>query len=136
VAEPSPPSSSLHRWFVLLGDAACLALATVIGFASHQEMEAVASARFLATYLPLVLIWLVAAGGLGALEPARARAASQLWRPLVAALVATPVAAILRSLWLGTPPVTLFVGVFTTAVLVGIGIWRAGLTLLLHRRTG
>jgi hypothetical protein len=98
-------------------------------------VEAVASVRFLAIFLPLSLTWLIAAGGLGALDPGRASAASQLWRPLLAALVATPVAATLRSLWLGTPPVTLFIGVFTAAVLVGVGAWRASLALILRRRS-
>ena len=110
-----------------------LAVITAFGFAIHQEFEAVGSSRFLATYLPFLAAWLVTAAGLGALDPHRADDPRQLWRPAVAVLVATPIAAVLRSAWLGTPPVTVFIVVMAGVSLVGMGLWRTA-HLLVRRR--
>jgi hypothetical protein len=118
------------RWILILGDAACLAFVTVLGFATHQELDAVGSTRFLATYLPLLAAWCVTAGGLAAFDPRLAADPRQLWRPAVAVMVAMPVAAVLRSAWLGTPPVAVFIVVMAGVSLVGIGVWRGAYCLL------
>ena len=102
----------------------CLGLITALGFGLHQEIEAVASIRFLATYLPVLVVWMVTAGGLGALDPIRAADPRQWWRPGLAVLVTAPIAAVLRSAWLGTPPVTVFVAVMAGMTMIGLGSWR------------
>ena len=122
------------RWLLPFGDAVIYALLTVFGFAFHQEIEAAASGRFLATYLPFLGAWFAAAGALGALDPERAVDPRQLWRPVVAVLVATPIAAVLRSAWLGTPPVTVFIVVMAGVSLVGLGVWRTAYLLVRRRR--
>jgi hypothetical protein len=122
------------RWILVLGDAASLAVVTAFGFAFHQEFEAVGSSRFLATYFPLLAAWLVTAGGLGALDPDRADDPRQQWRPAVAVLLATPIAAVLRSAWLGTPPVTVFIVVMAGVSLVSLGVWRTAHLLARRRR--
>ena len=116
--------------FLFLGDALCLALVTALGFATHQELAAVGETRFLTTFLPLLAGWSLTAGGLGAFDPNRAADPRQLWRPAVAVVVATPIAAVLRSAWLGTPPLAVFIAVMAGAILVGIGLWRAAYCLL------
>jgi asparagine N-glycosylation enzyme membrane subunit Stt3 len=118
------------RWILILGDATCLAFVTVLGFATHQEVEAIASTRFLATYLPLLAAWCAAAAGLAAFDLDRAADPRQLWRPAVAVVVATPIAAVLRSAWLGTPPVAVFIVVLAGVSLIGIGVWRGSYCLL------
>lgn len=118
------------RWILVLGDAVSLALITAFGFAFHQEVEAVGSTRFLATYLPLLAAWLVTAGGLGALDPDRADDLRQMWRPAVALLVAMPIAAVLRSAWLGTPPVPVFILVMGGVSLLALAAWRTVYCLL------
>jgi asparagine N-glycosylation enzyme membrane subunit Stt3 len=122
------------RWILVLGDAASLAVITAFGFAIHQEFEAVRSSRFLATYLSFLAAWLVTAAGLGALDPDRADDPRQLWRPAVAVLVATPIAAVLRSAWLGTPPVAVFILVMAAVSLVSLGLWRTAHLLVRRRR--
>ena len=119
---------------LVLGDALVLSAIAVLGFATHRELPAVASVRFLAMVLPLVGAWLVTAAGVGALEPERAVDPRQLWRPALAVLVATPIAAVLRSLWLGTPPLPIFVFVIGAVSLLGIGAWRIAFCLR-HRPT-
>jgi hypothetical protein len=49
-------------------------------------------------------------------------------------LVATPIAAVLRSGWLGTPPVPIFVAVMAGVSLVGLGLWRTAYALLRRDR--
>jgi hypothetical protein len=121
-------------WVLPLGDALALAVVTASGFAWHQEVEAVLATRFLATYLPFLAAWLAAAGLLGALHPARAAEARHLWRPAAAMVVAAPVGALLRSAWLGTPPVPVFVVVMGAMSLTGIGLWRLALMAFLRLR--
>jgi hypothetical protein len=127
-ADASPARSPSWRTLIV-GDVLVLSAIAVLGFATHRELQAVGSARFLATLLPLVGAWLVTAGGLGALDPARAIDPRQLWRPAVAVLVATPIAAVLRSAWLGTPPVLIFLFVIGAVSLLGIGAWRLAFCL-------
>jgi hypothetical protein len=122
------------RWILPLGDSLALALVVVYGFASHQEVEAVFTARFLATYLPFLAAWLLSAAVFGALNPARAGDARQLWRPAVAGLVSAPIGALLRSAWLGTPPVPTFIAVMTVMLLIGLGLWRVALFAVLRLR--
>lgn len=122
-----------QRGVLALGDALTLALLTIAGFAFHQELEAVGSSRFLATYLPLLAAWLASAGILGALDPQRAVEPRQMWRPCVAALIAAPLGAVLRAAWLGTPPVPVFIAVMSLMTLLGLALWR-GMYLLLRGR--
>jgi hypothetical protein len=49
-------------------------------------------------------------------------------------VVAAPVGALLRSAWLGTPPVPVFVVVMGTMSLTGIGLWRLALMAFLRLR--
>jgi len=132
--ESSRPPRRNGRWLLVGGDAACLAFVTGLGFAWHQEVEAVASTRFLATFLPFLAAWLLTAGGLGALEPERAADARQLWRPVVAVLVATPIGAALRSLWLGTTPMPVFIVVIGGVSLLALGAWRTAYCVLQRDR--
>jgi hypothetical protein len=120
-----------QRRLLVLGDVLTLALLTVAGFAFHQELEAVGSSRFLATYLPFLAAWLASAGILRALDPQRAIEPRQIWRPCAAALIAAPLGAILRAAWLGTPPVPVFVAVMGLMTLLGLALWR-GMYLLLR----
>jgi hypothetical protein len=104
-----------------------LSAIAVLGFATHRELQAVGSARFLATLLPLVGAWLVTAGGLGALDPARAIDPRQLWRPAVAVLVATPIAAVKTPMLFALGFIFLFV--IGAVSLLGIGAWRLAFCL-------
>jgi hypothetical protein len=45
-------------------------------------------------------------------------------------LVATPIAAVLRSACLGTPPVTVFIVVMAGVSLVSLGLWRTAYCVL------
>ena len=100
---------------LLTGDTVTLAVVTIFGFATHGE-AATAGLRMATTFLPLLVAWLLAAAPLDLLSPQAARRRPSLLRLLWAGLLAAPLAAWLRALWLGHAVVPIFV-----AVLGGVG---------------
>jgi Na+/H+ antiporter NhaA len=77
------------------------------------------------TFTPFYLTWVLAAAALQLYNPSRAGDWTQLWRvPLAAAIAALPAAA-LRSFWLGTPLVPIFVLVMGLAIAMGLLISRS-----------
>ncbi len=122
------------RIIILLaaGDAVVLALVTLVGFASHGELVS-AGLKLLTTFLPLCVAWAVTAPWLGLFTPEGAAEPRQLWRPLLAAFIATPLAGWLRGLWLGADIIPTFVLVVGASSGLGLLIWR-GLWALLIRR--
>ncbi len=113
---------------LLIDDAIAILVVTLIGLGFHQ-MEAVIWDRLAFTFIPSYFIWVLAAAALQLYNPARVGDWTQLWRvPLAAAIAALP-AAVLRSLWQGTPLVPVFVLVMGLAISVGLLISR-GLYIL------
>lgn len=123
-----------RKWFVILaaGDFLTIALVTVYGFASHHELSA-GAARMLTTFLPLTIAWLAAAPFLGAYDPQRAMEFRQLWRPFWAMLLAAPLAAWLRGVWLNAPILPLFVFILGSVSALAILIWRGCFALIVRR---
>lgn len=108
---------------LILGDALTLALVTLSGFLSHQTL-ATAGVRILATYLPLLLSWSLAAPLLGAYDLMRVLDGRQLWRPVWAMLLAAPLAGLLRGLWLGQVILPLFVVILGGISALAMLVWR------------
>lgn len=119
-------------WPVLLGDTLAYAMVTAIGFATHGLLSAAPAWRFLATFLPFLCAWLVAALAVGAFNPVVVASPRQLWRPVVAALLAAPLGASLRGAWLGAPVLPIFVWVMGAVSAAAILTWR-GLYLVVLR---
>jgi hypothetical protein len=109
---------------LLLGDVVTLAAATLIGFATHGELQASFLLRMLTTFLPLLAGWFLIAPWLGLFSPDVARDPRQLWRPPLAMLLGAPITGVLRGALLGSAVLPLFV-----LILGG----SAGLILLLWR---
>lgn len=122
-----------NRFGILLtGDLMVLALVTVYGFASHNELGS-AGWRMLTTFLPLVVAWLFAAAPLGALDTNRLKDPRQLWRPFWAMVLAGPMAAWLRAVWLGMPIQPVFVAVLGGVSALALLVWRACFWLIFSR---
>jgi hypothetical protein len=125
---------------LFLGDLLTLALVTVYGFANHQELGA-AGGRILATFIPLLVAWLLVAPFLGVYDPDRAADPRQLWRPFWAMVLAGPMAALLRGMMLGLmqgvptgqPIQPIFVVVIGGISALALLAWRA-LYVLAARR--
>jgi len=117
---------------LVAGDLLVLALVTAYGFASHNELGS-AGWRMLTTFLPLCAGWLAAGLPLGALNPERAGDLRQLWRPFWAMILAGPLAAWLRGVWLGTPVQPVFVVVLGGVSALALLLWRLVYWILVSR---
>ena len=125
--------SSRPLIILLLGDAIVLVLVTIAGFARHNELET-GALRMPATFIPWLLSWLLVAQLLEAFDIQRARQPSQLWRPFIAMILASPLAALLRAIWLESTVVPVFVVVFGGLSALGVLLWRAIYWLITSRR--
>jgi hypothetical protein len=109
---------------LILGDAAVLALTTLIGFANHGDWAG-AGWRYLATFIPLLAGWLGAAWLAGGLDPAAALGGRQIGRAAAAMIFAVPAAAWLRGALLARPVEPVFVLVLIAVNVAAILAWRA-----------
>lgn len=83
---------------LILLDGVILLLVTFLGFATHAT--SLAGGRWLTTFLPMLMGWLLA-GWLGGLfHPQFNTELRSIWKVLPAAALAAPLAAVLRGLWL------------------------------------
>jgi hypothetical protein len=107
-----------------IGDAFAYVAITLIGFSTHGILQSGAFIRLLATLLPFYVSWILLAVWGGVL---RSRA-DQRWRWLlrsgISAALAAPLAAMLRSFWLGGSILPTFVLVMAAVSALGIMLWR------------
>jgi hypothetical protein len=118
--------------FLLAGDLITLAIVTLVGFASHGTL-ATAGGRVLTTFVPLSVAWLLIAPNLGAFDRALVSDWRQLWRPIWAMLLAAPLAAFLRGVWLNSPILPVFVVVLAGTNALGLLAWRSLYVLVIYR---
>lgn len=116
-----PRNSS--RAVLLAGDAAVLAMVTLVGFARHAEMDA--GARMLATFLPLLAAWLVTAPWFDQYQVNKTLMPINLVKTGLAAALAAPLAVVLRGLWLNAPIIPIFAVVMAAFSALGLILWRA-----------
>ncbi len=107
-----------------LGDALTLLLVTVAGFARHDELGT-AGLRLLTTFIPLAAAWYLVAPHLGVFRAGQVDDVKQLWRPFWAMILAAPLAAWLRAVWLGTSILPVFVAVIGGISALSLVVWRA-----------
>jgi hypothetical protein len=114
-----------YLWIILLvDDAFAIFAVTFIGLSFHQ-MDGMWLERMPYTFIPYFVTWVIAAAGLQLYSNAVATQPSQLWRVLVGAAIAALPASALRSLWLGTPLVPMFVLIMGVTVAVGLLLTRS-----------
>lgn len=122
-----------RRTLILIaGDTLVILIVAGIGFASHGILGSSGS-RLFATIIPFLVAWFASAFPLQALNP-QATQGKGLWRPLWAVVVAAPLGAWLRGIWLQTPVLTLFVLVMVAFLLLGLCLWRLFYNFLLFPR--
>lgn len=109
-------------FLLALGDAVTLLLVSLAGFASHSQ--ALTANRFFAVYLPLLAAWGLYSPWFQVYHPAVTFSPKKVWQPVLAVLLAVPLAVILRGFWLGQAVVPLFTLVLGLFSALGIGIWR------------
>jgi hypothetical protein len=119
--------------FLVIGDIIALAIITIIGFATHGETDLSFLPRMLTTFIPLLVSWFLIAPWLGLFNVQITSAPKQLWRPLLAMLLAAPMTAVLRAAMLKTVALPLFALILGGSAALGMLIWR-GLYSVLGRK--
>ena len=110
---------------LISGDSLTLAVITFIGFATHGEIAVSFAPRMLTTFIPLVVGWFLIAPWLGLFKPEIYANPRQLWRPMLAMLLAAPMAGILRAAMLHSAAVPLFVLILGSSAALGMLVWRS-----------
>jgi len=109
---------------LLLGDMVTLLLITLFGFATHGTMGT-AGTRILTTFVTLVIAWLLIAPHLRLFQDSVSSNWKELWRPLWAMVLAAPLAAWMRGVWLGAPILPIFVVVLGGFSALALLVWRS-----------
>ena len=125
-------SINLERATLITGDIITLAIVTVIGFASYGT-AGIAGSRMLTTFIPLVIAWFIFAPLLHSFDREVYLDIKQLWRPLWAMVLASPMVAWLRGVLLNSPILPLFVIILGGVSAVGILLWRGIFWLVASR---
>lgn len=124
----------MNRSILILGDILAILITTLIGFATHDELDVSFIGRMSAAFFPLTIAWFLLSPFLGLFQQAMISNVKQLWRPMLAMIFAAPLASVLRGLLLNAPIIPIFAVVLGTTSALGMLIWR-GVYLFLNRNT-
>jgi hypothetical protein len=113
-----------RRAVLILGDILVLAAITLIGFANHNELRLFPFYRMLAAFLPLLVGWFLIAPWLELFKPEITSNPRQLWRPVLAMLLAAPLTGLLRAVILNSVVIPLFVLILGGSAALGMLVWR------------
>ena len=123
----------MKNYFLILGDVLAILVVTIIGFATHGELNTSFITRMSALFFPLTIAWFLIAPWLGLFQHEVVSNPKQLWRPVLAMIFAAPLAAVLRGLILNAPIIPIFVVVLAATSAFGMSFWR-GIYFLLNRK--
>lgn len=112
------------RWLLVCGDALVVLLASLAGFAQHGALATAGPMRVAATVVPFTLAWFASAPWLGCFDTVRMMRPSNLWRVPMAAVLAAPLGAVLRGLWLQSPVLPVFALVMAAVLGAALLAWR------------
>jgi hypothetical protein len=118
---------------LLIDDTSVILIITLLGINLHQTDPSMFS-RLPFTFLPMLLSWVFFALTLQLYDTLTASAWSQLWRVPLSAALTGAVGSTIRSFWLGTPLVPIFILVMGAALATGLLISRSIFILILGKR--
>ncbi|MDQ3004729.1 MAG: DUF3054 domain-containing protein [Chloroflexota bacterium] len=124
----------MKNYLLILGDIFVIFAVTLIGFATHGELDRSFITRMSALFFPLVIAWFLLSPWLGLFQPEITSNLKQLWRPALAMLFAVPLAAVLRGFILKAPIIPIFVVVLAATSAFGMFCWR-GIYFFFNRKT-
>ncbi len=108
---------------LLIGDLVVLALLTLLGFATHQQVGA--WYRMAVVFTSVGFAWLWTAPWLGLFREDLTRRPGQIWwRTAWAWTLAGPLGLVLRAIWLDAPLIPLFAMIFVGLNGLGFVLWR------------
>lgn len=114
----------MKKHSIWLGDLVVWFLLTLIGFASHRELQITAIPRMAATFFPLIIAWFPLAFSNGLLEPPSSLTFSYLLKLILTTISAVAVAILVRAAWLDSAAQPLFALVMMLFATTGILLWR------------
>jgi hypothetical protein len=123
-----------RNYLLILGDILVLIVVTLIGFATHNELLLFPVERILATFLPLLAGWFLIAPWLGLFKPEITSNPRQLWRPVLAMVLAAPLTGLLRAMMLNSVVIPFFVLILGGFAALGMLAWRTLRWLLTRNR--
>ncbi len=126
----------MKNYFLILGDILAILIVTLIGFATHRELDTSFITRMSAFFFPLLIAWFLLSPWLGLFQTEIISNPRQLWRPALAMLFAAPLAAALRGLILNAAIIPIFAVVLGATSAFGMIIWRGMYFLLNRTRAG
>jgi hypothetical protein len=109
---------------LMAGDTLAIAVLTLIGFASHEELALSFIPRMGATFFPVAVSWFVIAPWFGLFQDEYKSKVRLHWRVALAALYASTMAASLRGLILGADIPPVFIVALGVAAVLGMVVWR------------
>ena len=112
------------KQLLIAGDVLAIAIVTVIGFTTHGEAGLSFLPRMLAAFIPLMIAWFLLSPWLGLFQQDITSNPKQLWRPVLAMLLAAPFGAVLRGLILNAPVIPVFAVVLASTSALGMLVWR------------
>jgi hypothetical protein len=115
----------MNRSILIVGDILAILITTLIGFATHDELDVAFVGRMSAAFFPLLIAWFLLAPFLGLFQKQTVSDPKQLWRPVLAMFFAAPFAAVLRGFILNAPIIPIFALVLASTSALGILVWRA-----------
>lgn len=115
---------SKPKWMLYAGDTIAIALLTLIGFASHQELNASFLPRMAATFFPVAISWFVIAPWFGLFQDEYPSKIPPHLRIVLAVLYASTMAAFLRGLILRSDIPPVFILALGGSAALGMVIWR------------
>ena len=125
---------SKPKWMLYPGDTIAIALLTLIGFASHQELNASFLPRMAATFFPVAISWFVIAPWFGLFQDEYPSKIPQHWRIILAVFYASTMAAFLRGLILQSDIPPVFILALGGSAALGMLIWRGVYSLFVRKR--
>ena len=123
----------MKNYFLILGDIFVILAVTLIGFATHGELNTAFITRMSVLFFPLVIAWVLLSPWFGLFRPEITSNLKQVWRPALAMLFVAPLAAVLRGLILNAPIIPIFVVVLGVISALGMLFWRGLFFFLTHK---
>ena len=124
----------MKKYILILGDTLAIALLTLVGFASHEELQISFLPRMAATFFPVLVSWFIIAPWFGLFQDGYVSRIRLHWRVALAALYASTMAAFLRGLLLQSDIPPVFILALGGSAALGMVVWR-GIYSLLNRKS-
>jgi len=113
-----------YKNMLYLGDTITIAIITLIGFATHSEIELSFLPRMGTTFFPVLIGWFLLAPWFGLFDENITADPKNIWRVALTTLFSAPLAAVLRSILLNSAIIPIFAAVLGITNALGMTLWR------------